>query len=102
MDDRTTGNVRQENRQQESQRDNSIRTQRKQESSTGENQGLRRMQDPGSESYGMERASQRNRYPSIFSVSPGEFFTMSPITLMRRFTEDIDRAFGLESNRNVT
>jgi len=30
----------------------------------------------------------------VFSVSPGEFFTMSPITLMRRFTEDIDRAFG--------
>jgi len=33
-------------------------------------------------------------FPSIFSVSPGEFFTMSPITLMRRFTEDIDRAFS--------
>lgn len=33
--------------------------------------------------------------PSVFSVSPGEFFTMSPITLMRRFTEDIDRALGL-------
>lgn len=33
-------------------------------------------------------------YPSIFSVSPSEFFTMSPITLMRRFTEDIDRAFS--------
>jgi HSP20 family protein len=32
--------------------------------------------------------------PSFFSVSPGEFFTMSPITLLRRFTEDIDRAVG--------
>jgi HSP20 family protein len=29
--------------------------------------------------------------PSMFSISPGEFFTMSPITLMRRFTDDIDR-----------
>src|SRR6266478_5180776 len=47
---------------------------------------------------GMERyqQGQQGRYtPSVFSVSPGEFFTMSPITLMRRFTEDIDRAFGL-------
>lgn len=38
--------------------------------------------------------------PSVFSVSPGEFFTMSPITLMRRFTEDIDRAFGLTGEFN--
>ena len=36
----------------------------------------------------------RSYFPSVFSVSPGEFFTMSPITLMRRFTEDIDRAFS--------
>ena len=27
---------------------------------------------------------------------------MSPITLMRRFTEDIDRAFGLAENRGST
>ena len=50
------------------------------------------------ESAGIERGTRglqrQNSYPSIFSVSPGEFFTMSPITLMRRFTEDIDRAFG--------
>src|SRR5437868_10020814 len=43
---------------------------------------------------GMERYQQGRQFPSVFSVSPGEFFTMSPITLMRRFTEDIDRAFG--------
>ena len=43
---------------------------------------------------GMERYQQGRQLPSFFSVSPGEFFTMSPITLMRRFTEDIDRAFG--------
>ncbi len=46
---------------------------------------------------GMERNQQGRYTPSVFSVSPGEFFTMSPITLMRRFTEDIDRAFGLRS-----
>jgi HSP20 family protein len=47
------------------------------------------------QSGGMERISRAGGYgPGIFSVSPGEFFTMSPITLMRRFTEDIDRAFS--------
>src|SRR4030088_894579 len=52
---------------------------------------------------GMERyqQGQQGRYlPSVFSVSPGEFFTLSPITLMRRFTEDIDRAIGLAVGRN--
>jgi HSP20 family protein len=43
----------------------------------------------------MERISRAGGYgPGIYSVSPGEFFTTSPITLMRRFTEDIDRAFS--------
>jgi HSP20 family protein len=46
-------------------------------------------------SQSMDRYQQGRYLPSVFSVSPGEFFTMSPITLMRRFTEDIDRAFGL-------
>jgi len=45
----------------------------------------------------VERYQEGRYLPSVFSVSPGEFFTMSPITLMRRFTEDIDRAFGLGS-----
>jgi len=48
----------------------------------------------------MERYQQGRYTPSVFSVSPGEFFTMSPITLMRRFTEDIDRAFGLSTGRS--
>jgi HSP20 family protein len=51
-------------------------------------------------SQNMERYQQGRYLPSVFSVSPGEFFTMSPITLMRRFTEDIDRAFGFGSGRN--
>lgn len=58
-----------------------------------------RQVERSSGSEGLERASrwmQRsgNYTPSVFSVSPGEFFTMSPITLMRRFTEDIDRAIS--------
>ncbi len=58
----------------------------------------RNRQSQGSQ--GMERYQQGRYIPSVFSVSPGEFFTMSPITLMRRFTEDIDRAFGLSSGRS--
>ena len=48
----------------------------------------------------IERHQQSRYAPSVFSVSPGEFFTMSPITLMRRFTEDIDRAFGFTGGSN--
>ena len=35
--------------------------------------------------------SPRSYLPSMFSVTPGEFFSMSPTTLLRRFTDDIDR-----------
>jgi HSP20 family protein len=31
--------------------------------------------------------------PSLFSLSPREFFSASPFELMRRFTEEMDRAF---------
>jgi HSP20 family protein len=45
----------------------------------------------------------QGRYPqtnNFYSVTPGEFFTMSPISLMRRFTEDIDRALGFGNGMN--
>jgi HSP20 family protein len=32
--------------------------------------------------------------PSLFSLSPREFFSSSPFELMRRFSEEMDRAFG--------
>ncbi len=32
-------------------------------------------------------------FPSIFSLSPSEFFSLSPFELMRRFTEEMDRVF---------
>src|ERR1700737_3520049 len=76
--------------------------QREQEQSTGltpsERTEGRNRQSQGSQ--GMERYQQGRYSPSVFSVSPGEFFTLSPITLMRRFTEDIDRAIGLAAGRN--
>ena len=50
--------------------------------------------DRGRQSESLERSWQGGFYPSIFSLGPGEFFTMSPITLMRRLTEDLDRAFS--------
>jgi HSP20 family protein len=72
--------------------------------STGQSLNLtgseRNRQFQGQGSQGMERYQQGRHTPSVFSVSPGEFFTMSPITLMRRFTEDIDRAFGLSTGRS--
>jgi HSP20 family protein len=48
---------------------------------------------------GAESLQRGGYFPSIFSVTPGEFFMMNPISLMRRFTEDIDRAFfGTRAN----
>jgi HSP20 family protein len=32
-------------------------------------------------------------FPSPFSLSPRDFFAMSPFQMMRRFTEDLDRMF---------
>src|ERR1700716_3092715 len=84
------------------------RRQREQDQSTSQSTGLtpsertegRTKQSQGSQGQGMERYQQGRYTPSVFSVSPGEFFTLSPITLMRRFAEDIDRAFGLSSGRS--
>ena len=33
-------------------------------------------------------------FPSVFSLSPRDFFTMSPVGLMRRFADEMDRAFS--------
>jgi len=93
MDEQGTARGKQENRTQGSQSsEDPARGQR--------SQGSISKQNRGTESYGIERRSQGSpAYFSPFSVTPGEFFTMSPITLMRRFTEDIDRAFGFGGNR---
>ncbi len=39
-------------------------------------------------------ARRGEHYPNLFSLSPREFFSMSPFQLMRRFSEDLDRAFS--------
>jgi HSP20 family protein len=103
MDEQGTTRVRQENKTQGSQSsEDPTRGQRSQGSTITGSQGSISRQNRGTESYGIERRSQGSPgYFSPFSVTPGEFFTMSPITLMRRFTEDIDRAFGFGGNRSA-
>src|SRR5262249_41185259 len=40
------------------------------------------------------RMARRGAYaPSMFALSPGAVFSMSPFELMRRFTDELDRAF---------
>jgi len=43
-------------------------------------------------SSGMHRAS--GYVPSVFAISPRDFFTMSPLGLMRRFADEMDRVFS--------
>lgn len=38
--------------------------------------------------------ARRSDFPSLFMMSPREFFQQSPFSLMRRFSEEMDRAFG--------
>jgi HSP20 family protein len=41
---------------------------------------------------GIERRG--SYFPSLFSLNPRDFFTMSPVGLMRRFADEMDRAFS--------
>jgi HSP20 family protein len=54
----------------------------------------------GSQSTGMQASGQRGGLarrhawsPSLFSLSPRDFFSSSPFEIMRRFSEEMDRAF---------
>src|SRR6185437_426090 len=95
MSEQATGKAKQENQQHNPEAQKPAGNLRNQESSNRNSQALQSRQGRNPELHERERRSGgSNLYPSIFSVSPGEFFTMSPITLMRRFTEDIDRAFS--------
>jgi len=52
------------------------------------------MQRSGGGPAGGRGLAQRGQWtPSIFSLSPREFFSASPFELMRRFSEEMDRAF---------
>lgn len=41
-----------------------------------------------------EGLARRESWPSLFSLSPREFFSTGPFELMRRFTNEMDRAFA--------
>jgi HSP20 family protein len=80
------------------------------ESQRGESQrgGIQRggsseLQRGESQHGGIQRAG--GYVPSVFSLSPREFFTVSPLGLMRRFADEMDRAFsnlGASGQRNAT
>jgi HSP20 family protein len=42
----------------------------------------------------MQRRAPGGYQPSILSITPRDFFTISPFGLMRRFTEEMDRVFS--------
>ncbi len=48
----------------------------------------------GQEQRGGAVGRRGEAFPSLFSMSPREFFSYSPFQLMRRFSEDLDRAFS--------
>jgi len=37
-------------------------------------------------------------FPSLFRTNPAELFSLSPFTLMRRLTEDMDRMFSTQGS----
>ncbi|MEX2263083.1 MAG: Hsp20/alpha crystallin family protein [Bryobacteraceae bacterium] len=52
--------------------------------------------DAGKKSDPRETGEERDLTPTfapLWTLRPGDFFNMSPFTLMRRFTEEMDRAF---------
>lgn len=51
------------------------------------------MQTTGQRQQGSGLARRETYFPSLFSLSPRDFFTASPFELMRRFTEEMDHAF---------
>jgi len=49
----------------------------------------------GQQQQGRGALARRGEFlPGMFSLSPREFFSMSPFQMMRRFSEDLDRIFA--------
>ncbi len=63
-------------------------------------QDIKTNEQQNQESHGQDvaRSSQQRGvsrgYPMGLAISPADFFRISPFTLMRRMTEEMDRAFG--------
>jgi HSP20 family protein len=65
-------------------------TQQTQEQTKTQEQANQAAATQGGQQRGLAR---RGYFPSLFSLSPSDFFTASPFELMRRFTEEMDQAF---------
>ncbi len=74
------------------------RSEEQEQSQTQQHQGQQQQQGSVERrSRGREGSSLSFReefFPSLFSLSPREFFTLSPFSIVRRFTEEMDRAFS--------
>ena len=86
-----------------------INDKRNQNQSTGQQGGqqggqqMQSSQTSGERTGGMQAEEQRQRggrmarrgsfAPSMFAISPSAVFSMGPFELMRRFTDELDRAF---------
>lgn len=55
--------------------------------------GQPKASEAGQQTTAMQRSGGRRGMPSLFSLTPRDFFRASPFELMRRFTEDMDRFF---------
>ena len=63
-----------------------VKKQSPEQTRNASNQSMERSRQSG----GLQR---RGTYPSFFSLSPAEFFNANPFSLMRRFTDEMDRMF---------
>lgn len=68
--------------------DTNVKTQSSQGSNPSQSQEVQRQQGGG----GLSRSGRWD--PFSFGISPAEFFSSNPFTLMRRMSEEMDRAFG--------
>jgi HSP20 family protein len=59
--------------------------------SSGQRPGAMQSREQGQR--GGRMARRGSFAPSMFALSPGAFFSLSPFELMRRFTDELDRAF---------
>jgi HSP20 family protein len=65
--------------------------QRQMEQPSGQQPGGTQAREQGQR--GGRMARRRSLAPSMFALSPGSVFGVSPFELMRRFTDELDRAF---------
>ena len=62
--------------------------------SNSSQQGSGREAAHGSQSGAQSLTRRQANFPSLFTLNPIEFLTMSPFALMQRFSEEFDRSWG--------